>query len=75
MAGAIPFVAIRMSLFDYILIQKYQVTQFMGRDQSSKIFDIQYVAFAGSFAGFVAVLCVYPFDLVRRFQQLNGSSS
>ena len=75
--GAIPFVAIKMSLFDFLLTKKRPLLHLMGitGQEESQFVNMQYVAFAGSFAGFSAVVFVYPFDLVRRFQQLNGSSS
>ena len=70
--GCMPFVAIRMSTYDY-LMTRFKPILFTKQQEDAR--ELRFLAFnciVGSIAGIAAISICYPFDLVRRMLHLNG---
>lgn len=74
-SGVAPFIAIRMSCYDSIMTNYSKVFFTKEQIQNSHPKFLMFNMFSGSFAVIIAVSICYPFDLVKRLMQLNGSSS
>ena len=67
--GIMPFIGIRMSTYD-VLMQKSLTL----RDKNH-LLSISLNLVCGASAGLTATTFCYPFDMIRRLLQLNGTSS
>jgi solute carrier family 25 (mitochondrial phosphate transporter), member 23/24/25/41 len=67
LAGIAPFIALRMSVYDYC-------STILSKHTNSKFEELVAHGSSGALASFIAVSVVYPSDLVRRLLHMNGTS-